>query len=53
MTAPLRHGQAEFAVAYHRLRGKHALFPFGWHCTGMPIKARGADQQPPADRRRC
>ncbi|KAL2650092.1 hypothetical protein R1flu_018220 [Riccia fluitans] len=29
----------EFAAAYHRLRGKNVLFPFGFHCTGMPIKA--------------
>ncbi|KAG0562416.1 hypothetical protein KC19_9G144200 [Ceratodon purpureus] len=29
----------EFAAAYHRLIGKKVLFPFGFHCTGMPIKA--------------
>lgn len=29
----------QFAVRYHRLKGKRALFPFGFHCTGMPIKA--------------
>ena len=29
----------EFASAYHRLRGEHVLFPQGFHCTGMPIKA--------------
>ncbi|CAM8989579.1 unnamed protein product [Rhodiola kirilowii] len=29
----------EFAAAYHRLRGANVLFPFGFHCTGMPIKA--------------
>jgi leucyl-tRNA synthetase len=29
----------EFAAAYHRLRGKQVLFPFAFHCTGMPIKA--------------
>lgn len=28
-----------FAAAYHRLRGKQVLFPFAFHCTGMPIKA--------------
>mmetsp|Transcript_29049 Transcript_29049/g.72776 ORF Transcript_29049/g.72776 Transcript_29049/m.72776 type:complete len:104 (+) Transcript_29049:203-514(+) len=28
----------EFATAFHRLTGKRALFPQGFHCTGMPIK---------------
>ena len=28
----------EFAVGYERLKGKRALFPFGFHVTGMPIK---------------
>lgn len=31
--------KVEFACAYHRLRGANVLFPFGFHCTGMPIKA--------------
>ncbi|KAJ3062890.1 cytosolic leucyl tRNA synthetase [Podochytrium sp. JEL0797] len=31
--------KVEFSVAYEKLKGKHALFPFGFHCTGMPIKA--------------
>mmetsp|Transcript_13147 Transcript_13147/g.15928 ORF Transcript_13147/g.15928 Transcript_13147/m.15928 type:complete len:1141 (-) Transcript_13147:440-3862(-) len=29
----------EFAAAYQRMQGKHTLFPFAFHCTGMPIKA--------------
>ncbi|GLJ16023.1 hypothetical protein SUGI_0265820 [Cryptomeria japonica] len=29
----------EFASAYYRLRGRNVLFPFAFHCTGMPIKA--------------
>ncbi|XP_018899955.2 leucine--tRNA ligase, cytoplasmic isoform X1 [Bemisia tabaci] len=31
--------KCEFAVRYQRLKGKKVLFPFGFHCTGMPIKA--------------
>ncbi|XP_013185912.2 leucine--tRNA ligase, cytoplasmic [Amyelois transitella] len=31
--------KCEFAVRYHRLKGKMVLFPFGFHGTGMPIKA--------------
>lgn len=31
--------KAEFATGFERLRGKRALFPLGFHCTGMPIKA--------------
>ncbi|KAK2588219.1 hypothetical protein KPH14_004254 [Odynerus spinipes] len=31
--------KCEFAVRYQRLLGKKVLFPFGFHCTGMPIKA--------------
>ena len=30
--------KAEFAAGYMKLRGKKILFPFGFHCTGMPIK---------------
>lgn len=29
----------EFAAGYERLQGKRTLIPFGFHCTGMPIKA--------------
>lgn len=31
--------KAEFAAAYERMKGKKVLFPFAFHCTGMPIKA--------------
>jgi leucyl-tRNA synthetase len=31
--------KAEFAVGFESLRGKKAIWPFGFHCTGMPIKA--------------
>uniref|UniRef100_A0A1I8PHA6 leucine--tRNA ligase n=1 Tax=Stomoxys calcitrans TaxID=35570 RepID=A0A1I8PHA6_STOCA len=31
--------KAEYAIRYHRLKGKRVLWPFGFHCTGMPIKA--------------
>lgn len=31
--------KTEFAVRYQRQKGKHAIFPFGFHCTGMPIQA--------------
>lgn len=31
--------KCEFAVGYQRMQGKVCLYPFGFHCTGMPIKA--------------
>jgi leucyl-tRNA synthetase len=29
----------EFTAGFARMQGKRALFPMGFHCTGMPIKA--------------
>ncbi|EIN05837.1 leucyl-tRNA synthetase [Punctularia strigosozonata HHB-11173 SS5] len=29
----------EFSAGFERMLGKRALFPHGFHCTGMPIKA--------------
>lgn len=29
----------EFQTGFARMEGKRALFPLGFHCTGMPIKA--------------
>ncbi|PHH86640.1 hypothetical protein CDD83_9937 [Cordyceps sp. RAO-2017] len=31
--------KVEFATGVARMQGKRALFPMGFHCTGMPIKA--------------
>ncbi|RKP32709.1 leucyl-tRNA synthetase [Metschnikowia bicuspidata] len=31
--------KTEFATGFERMNGKRALFPLGFHCTGMPIKA--------------
>ena len=31
--------KVEFMVRYKQLQGYQVLFPFGFHCTGMPIKA--------------
>ncbi|GAO46196.1 hypothetical protein G7K_0433-t1 [Saitoella complicata NRRL Y-17804] len=31
--------KVEFAAGWERMQGKRALFPLGFHCTGMPIKS--------------
>lgn len=31
--------KAEFTIRYKRLKGYNALWPFSFHCTGMPIAA--------------
>ncbi|KAJ5322300.1 hypothetical protein MYU51_015977 [Penicillium brevicompactum] len=31
--------KVEFMTGFARMEGKRALFPMGFHCTGMPIKA--------------
>ena len=33
------YSKAEFASQFQRLQGKKTLFPFAFHCTGMPIQA--------------
>lgn len=31
--------KVEFQTGFERMNGKRALFPLGFHCTGMPIKS--------------
>ena len=31
--------KVEFTSGFERMEGKRVLFPLGYHCTGMPIKA--------------
>ncbi|KAF1332214.1 Leucine-trna ligase, partial [Globisporangium splendens] len=31
--------KVEFASRYHRLKGENVVFPFAFHCTGMPIQS--------------
>ena len=35
--------KAIFRAQYERHQGKQVLFPFAFHCTGMPIQAVGFD----------
>lgn len=30
--------KTEFSMGFERLQGKKTLWPFGFHCTGMPIQ---------------
>lgn len=30
--------KVEFCIGYERMKGRRALLPQGFHCTGMPIK---------------
>jgi leucyl-tRNA synthetase len=32
--------KAEYETRFQAMLGKRAIFPFGFHCTGMPIKVR-------------
>lgn len=33
------YSKGEFSASFQRMKGKVCLFPVGYHCTGMPIKA--------------
>ncbi|KAI0868624.1 leucyl-tRNA synthetase [Hypoxylon argillaceum] len=37
--ATMAYPVVEFMTGYARMKGQKALFPQGYHCTGMPIKA--------------
>jgi len=43
--------KSEFAARFMRLDGKHVLFPFSFHCTGMPISAAALKLQAILDAR--
>lgn len=32
--------KVDFCTGYERMKGKRALLPQAFHCTGMPIKVR-------------
>jgi leucyl-tRNA synthetase len=37
--------KAEFTARYQKLLGKNVLFPFAFHCTGMPIQSSAVKLQ--------
>ncbi|KAJ9649428.1 cytosolic leucyl tRNA synthetase [Coniosporium tulheliwenetii] len=39
MNGTLLRKKVEFAAGFARMQGKRTIFPLGFHCTGMPIKA--------------
>jgi hypothetical protein len=39
--------KVEFATGYERMRGKRALFPWAFHCTGMPIPVSALQHRAP------
>uniref|UniRef100_A0A7S4SR08 leucine--tRNA ligase n=1 Tax=Alexandrium monilatum TaxID=311494 RepID=A0A7S4SR08_9DINO len=43
--------KAEFAARFMRLNGRKVLFPFAFHCTGMPISAAAMKLQAILDER--
>ena len=36
--------KVEFDAGFRRMQGKRALFPVGYHCTGLPIKVSTMSQ---------
>ena len=36
--------KCEFQIRFQKQLGKNVLFPFAFHCTGMPIHAAALDR---------
>ena len=45
--------KTEFMVRYQRLKGRNAIWPFAFHCTGMPIQASATKLQEEIDQFGC
>jgi len=45
--------KADFTAGYQRLKGKNVLFPFGFHCTGMPIQGAATKLKRELDKYGC